>query len=228
MGGVLEREREAFLTNYPARELSVEGTEWRYHATPSTGPVVMMVHGGGGSAESLFQYAARLSPRLQLLLPSIPASVATVEEALVGIRAIIEHSGITPANYVGFSMGGMLEQVMVRRSSGGVRSLTLIHCPPPSPSFADELEKRSVLMKIPAALLVPIVRWRLQLELAGSGLDREELTLWVGYYSRPEVLARTRGHQRIVLTTCGTTASHPANSRAGMARCRSSKRPPTR
>lgn len=199
MPNVLERELETFRTNCPARELSIGGTAWHYRITAGTGPVVMVLHGGGGSAESLFRYAARLSSQTQLLLPSVPANVATVAEALAGIRTIIAHAGITPTNYVGFSMGGMLEQVMLHQAPDGIRSLTLFHCPPPGPSFADALERRSVFMQIPSFLLVPLVRWRLQAEFAGAGLGDDERIFWSDYYSSPEVLARTRGHQRIVL-----------------------------
>src|SRR5690606_28448249 len=112
---------------------------------------------------------------------------------------ISAHACFIPSHYVGFSMGGMLEQVMLRRAREGVSSLTLFHCPPPSPSFASTLEKRSVLMHLPASLLVPLVRWRLQHELRGSGLNGDELAFWADYYSNPEVLSRTKGHQRIVL-----------------------------
>jgi len=196
---ILERELETFRTIYPARELTSGATVWRYRLTPATGPVALMLHGGGGSADSLFRYAATLSPHLQLLLPSLPASVATVDEALAGIRAVIAHSGTTPSNYVGFSMGGMLEQVMLREDPHGIRSLTLFHCPPPGAAFADALERRSVLMHLLPALLAPLVRLRVQRELAASGLDGDELTFWADYYSSPEVLARTRGHQAIVL-----------------------------
>lgn len=199
MTNLLERELEAFRASCPARRLTIGGTEWNYRVTPSTGLVVMMVHGGGGSAESLFRYAGRLSPQLQVFLPSIPASVSTVEEALAGIRAVVAHASVTPSSYVGFSMGGMLEQVMLRQASDGIRSLTLFHCPAPSPSFADALERRSVLMRMPPSLLAPMVRWRLKRELADSGLGGDEFSFWVDYYSSPEVLSRTRGHQRIVL-----------------------------
>lgn len=199
MASVLEGELEAFRANCPVRELTIGGTRWRYRSTASTGPVVMMLHGGGGSADSLFRYAGRLSPQLQLLLPSVPADVTTVEEALAGIRAIIAHSSMKPSNYVGFSMGGMLEQVMLRQTHDGIRSLTLFHCPSPGPSFADALERRSALMRMPLPLLSRVVQWQVQRELAGSGLGEDELTFWADYYSRPEVLARTRGHQSIVL-----------------------------
>lgn len=199
MASGLQRELEAIRTNFPAKELSVGGTEWRYRVTADTGPALLMLHGGGGSADSLFRYVARLSPRLQLLVPSVPTSVATVAEALAGIRAIISHAGIQPSNYLGFSMGGMLEQVMLRQAPQGIRSMTLFHCPLPSPSFADVLERRSILMRMPLPLLTPVVRWQMRRELAGSELGEDELAFWADFYSSPEVLHRTSGHQRIVL-----------------------------
>lgn len=199
MASALERELEALTTNWPAKELSIGGTEWRYRVTADTGPVLLMLHGGGGSADSLFRYVARLSPRVQLILPSVPTSVATVAEAIAGIRAIITHAGIQPSNYLGFSMGGMLEQVMLREAPEGIRSLTLFHCPPPNPSFADALERRSMFMRMPMPLLARVVRWQMRREFAGSGLGEDEVAFWADFYSSPEVLKRTSGHQRIVL-----------------------------
>lgn len=191
----------AFQATHPAKRLTVAGVPWEYLASGSGDQVILMMHGGTGSFESIFRYSLAFEGDHRVISPTVPTEVTSVAQALAGVTAILDAEGISAAHCIGFSMGGMLQQVLVRQQPERVRSLVLFHCPPPGKAYADQLERRSGRGRaLPRWLARPVIRRYLARQFARyPTASDEERAFWTTYYLESSLGDRTRNQLEIVL-----------------------------
>lgn len=94
--------------------ISVGNSRIKYRVTGS-GPALALVHGVGKGGESAFGHLVdRFAQRNTVILPELSGSEAaeddgsplTIEQLANEVAAVIEDSGLGPADLVGFSLGG--------------------------------------------------------------------------------------------------------------------------
>jgi pimeloyl-ACP methyl ester carboxylesterase len=119
-----------------------------------------------------------------VLTPTVPTPVTTVRGALSGISAILSKEGVKAIHCFGLSMGGMLEQVLLREHPEQVQSLILFHCPPPSQTYAQVIERTMRANRVmPMWLSQLLRRYLMAREMRGySDVPDEEKHFWSEYY----------------------------------------------
>jgi len=138
-----------FQKTHKKQEIRVSQSIWEYLIGGGKDKeVVLLTHGGGGTAESLFRYMMALEDDYRVVAPTIPSSVSTVGEAISGILAILSKEGVETAHICGVSMGGMIGQCFFRQQPDRVLTLTLFHSMLPSLEYAEKFQKRSKLLSI--------------------------------------------------------------------------------
>ncbi len=174
-----------FRLNHTPRELQSAGVRWSYLIGGTGDEVILVLHGGGGPAESLFRYIQVLEERFRVVAPTIPAGVVRVAEALDAIVAILDREEIAAVHLFGVSNGGMLGQCLIRRCPERVLSLVLFLSMLPSPPYARLFQRRARIFGLmPRWLSVALsLKWlkkQLSAEIPNT-LPAERL-FWQAYF----------------------------------------------
>ena len=161
------------------------GVVWTYLTGGVGDDVVLVLHGGGGPAESLFRYIASLEDSYRVIAPTIPPGVTTVADALSGILAILDKAGAPAVHLFGVSNGGMIGQCLVRQYPRKVLTLVLFHSMLPSAEYASQFGRRArTLSLIPRWVTVTMGRrWlgkRIRAETPNA-MPGEQL-FWTAYF----------------------------------------------
>lgn len=173
-----------FQKSHTIKQLNILGVNWEYMVTGNDNETILMIHGGTGSAESIFKYTSAFENDYRVITPTIPTDITTVRDALTGIEAILEKENTSLFHCIGFSMGGMLEQVLLRKYPDQVQTLILFHCPVPSKSYANFIRRITrVNQIIPAWLMRGISRYSYGREFRNyPAISNEQKTFWTEYY----------------------------------------------
>ncbi len=193
----------AFRAAHPVKAITADGHRWRYFTGGQGAGWLLVLHGGGGNAESLFQQITGFEREYRVLAPTYPATLRAVDDVLAGFEALYRAEGIGSAHAYGLSLGGGGAQALVRHQPGAVRSMILSHTAPPTPWMGRDLRRRLRRMTlIPSWAVLAIGRRRLRgrLELAADSVPPEERAFWEAFraelyatsLTKADVLARTR------------------------------------
>jgi len=200
-GSLHSDELLTFRKTYSKKQYHRSGLDWEYIVAGSGREVVCMIHGGSGSAESIFRYTTALEKNYRVITPTIPTDISNVRAALDGIEAILVAENAMNVHCIGFSMGGMLEQVFLREHMDWVKTITLFHCPPPSKAFAKSMQRAVRINRI-----MPVCLWRTISSYALSrefrkypNVPKEEKAFWTQYYSGVFSKERIINQLRIVV-----------------------------
>src|ERR1035438_7004061 len=119
----------AFRETHTTRILQLGMDRWEYILGGKGECTIVMIGGGGSTAESMFSINAALESTCQVVSLGIPTSAVTVEEVNRGIEGIIDSLGIGQAIFLGHSLGGFVAQ------SFAVRHPQRVAGPKPRPRF---------------------------------------------------------------------------------------------
>lgn len=125
--GVMKRVRTGIVT-------------WEYYVHGDGLDSVLILNGGGSVPEASFMYVNALSQKFRVITPSIP-EVTTVKECLDGIITILQTEGVKKFHVIGFSMGGMLAQCLVRQHPELIKKLILFVSMLPSKEYAKKYRR---------------------------------------------------------------------------------------
>jgi len=175
----LEQSLRGFLASHPARTIERQGRPWRYVVAGRKAPAQLVLPGAVGNAESTFLSILELESDFRLLAPTYP-TVATMNELVEGIAAILTTEGMEELGVLGGSYGAAVAQCFVRRYPERVSTLILSHGGVPRPDRARRIRRfLRVLPWIPPSAL----RF-----LAGAGVAKllpgshPELGFWKSFF----------------------------------------------
>ncbi len=93
------------------------------------GPIVIMVHGLGGSSNTFQPQAAVLAAKYRVIRPDLPGAGRSASKPAGSLGSIadslVELAG-APAHWVGHSLGAVICQVLASRHPKAVKSLSLL------------------------------------------------------------------------------------------------------
>jgi pimeloyl-ACP methyl ester carboxylesterase len=121
------------LRGFERKVEEVAGLRTRYWVG-GAGPPLVLVHGLGGAAWNFTDLAPLLARRRRVLVPDLPGHGGTEPlprlESLSGLAlhvgAVAEHEDMTPAAFVGYSMGGPVALRLAVERPEAVSSLILV------------------------------------------------------------------------------------------------------
>ncbi len=174
------QELARFRAGHLERRLVVRGVTWTYYLSGDGPQVMLFLPGGTGQADAAFESITELEARASVLAITYPP-VPTLHDLIEGILAILDAHAIGTANVWGNAFGGMVGQLLVRRSPERVSALVLSNTVGPDPASATaERRQRRFLSLLPS----PIARWMIgrTLRTALAGLDEGSRVFWHRYF----------------------------------------------
>jgi pimeloyl-ACP methyl ester carboxylesterase len=114
-----------FRLTHPVRALTVGGDAWEFVIAGGSDPCLVILPGAGGTAEVVFEIVSSLEARFRVISIGYPASVATAEQLITGVREILNANGIERAFLAGHSLGGLVAQAFAVRHPERVQGLVL-------------------------------------------------------------------------------------------------------
>ena len=191
-----------FRAAHPPRIFEREGRRWRYFVGGGGAEWLVVMHGGGGNAESLFRQIALFERHYRVLAPTYPANVHTVATAIDDLLALSDSLGIARAHWYGISMGGAAAQEIARKRPALAASMILSHTAPPTPFMGRALQRRLRLMRwLPEWVVLQMGQRRLRgrLELAADSVPLDERAFWQAF--RAELYATSLGKADVIART---------------------------
>ncbi|HEX5275749.1 MAG TPA: alpha/beta hydrolase [Candidatus Rubrimentiphilum sp.] len=114
-----------FRVTHSSRGHSIGGHAWEVIACGQGEPALVLLPGGGGSAESQFHLIDCLEKHARVLSIGSPATLARIADAVMGIRAILNDAGIEKCYVLGQSLGGIFAQAYASTFPERVEGLIL-------------------------------------------------------------------------------------------------------
>jgi len=114
-----------FRANHEIQTLEAGGDRWEYLVGGAGDTTVVILPGGGATAEMMFEIVAALESRFRVVSLGYPATVVTAEPLIQGIHAIFDALGIQRAFLLGHSLGGLAAQAFALRHPELVEGMVL-------------------------------------------------------------------------------------------------------
>ncbi len=175
----LRRQIIEFRAAHPPRRAVLDGTEWMYLAGGSSSRTLLVLPGAAGRPDLAFRQMTALEADFRILAvfyPPLHSMTALVD----GLAALLDHEGITQANVLGGSYGGVVAQCLVRRHPGRVARMVLSHTGAPNPKRVPWVR---VALRVLPWFPFGLLRWAMKVKLRRllAGLPGEK-QFWDEYF----------------------------------------------
>lgn len=216
MARELENERTRFQESAVWRKTVIAEHAWEYVIGGEGDEWLLLIHGGGGDAESMFRYFIALAPHFRIIVPSIPTALDNMSAITDGLIALFDREGIERGHVYGPSLGGMVAQVFAAHHSDRVSKCIFSHTSLPQPEQAARMHKARLPLRL---MPVALFRWQILHNLGKNLKDdipditSDEAAFWMARFrnifgnklSKADILAsvdlQIDFHQQIDLTT---------------------------
>ncbi len=171
-----------FLATHPFSYVNSGGMHWPYLVGGHGQQALVLLPGAPGRAEASFEYIQAFGREYRVIAVSYPPDLATVEECVRGVAAILDAEGFKRAHMVGGSYSGLLAQRFVRRYPGRVDRLVLSDTGVPRPERARKYRRYIWLLRV---LPMPVIRalWRIGAFLYLREMAPHNRPFWRAYFA---------------------------------------------
>ncbi len=147
-----------FRATHPVRIVPSGGADWECIAGETGLSTVVILGGGGSTAESMFTVHAALESEARVISLGIPTTAGDVDQVNDGILGVLEALEVQQAVILGHSLGGMIAQAFAARHPRRVAGLVLSNSAIYLGARAKLLPAAASLMSVmPAPLLIRMV-----------------------------------------------------------------------
>jgi pimeloyl-ACP methyl ester carboxylesterase len=175
----------AFRATHTTRMHAVGGHVWDAIESGSGERTVVLLPGGGGSAESQFPLILGLETRASVLSIGCPAGVTTIESVIAGLERLLDEYAVATCFLLGHSLGGVFAEAFAiahpERLDGLVLANTGRYTPPRAKMVGTVLRAARYL---PARAITGFLSSRINRLLHGHP-DRE---FWLDYFTHDELV----------------------------------------
>jgi len=102
-----------FLDNHELRQIRCSGMDWSFYSNRSSNPAVILLPGGGGQAEDMFQLMLALEDDFRVLTLGCPEGLFHVPDITHAIALMMDDQGVRTAHILGHSLGGMFAEAFM-------------------------------------------------------------------------------------------------------------------
>ncbi|HVS52754.1 MAG TPA: alpha/beta fold hydrolase [Opitutaceae bacterium] len=167
----------AFRAAHPIRSIAVAGKSWRY-VVGGAGPVIVVLPGGGGDADSMFPVVAALEENFRVVAAGYSESAVTADDLVEGVRAVMNVCGVERACLLGHSLGGMVARAFAEKYPARVASLAIANSAIYTPARVRLL---TIALALAACLPRPIVAALIRFEFKRLLQSRADADFWLRY-----------------------------------------------
>jgi pimeloyl-ACP methyl ester carboxylesterase len=158
-----------FRATHPLRTLQIDACNWEYLSGGTGSNAILIVGGGGSTAESMFALHVALESNCRVVSVGIPSSVASADQIADGLAAVLDILKIDQAVLLGHSLGGLVVQCAALRHPERVAGLVLSHTGFYLGARAVLIPALAALMaRAPGGLLLRMVNSQMERVLAAS------------------------------------------------------------
>jgi pimeloyl-ACP methyl ester carboxylesterase len=175
-----------FRENHPPKGMLVNGKKWEYLTGGDSSEAILLLHGGGSIAEATFRFFIDFEKNYKVIAPTLPNTLATVEDVMNGLLEIMAAEGVSKVSIVGFSMGGMVAQAFIRKYPERVNKLILFVSMLPSPDYAKKYSRyRRYMSLFPKSWVSYLSKLSLKKQITAENViaPLEEKTFWKDFFS---------------------------------------------
>lgn len=177
-----------FRSTHEYKHQIIDNITWDYISCGQGKEAILLVTGGTGIGEVFFLCITALEDKYRIICPSYPA-VPTIEGFVDGVMKILEVEGIHQFYIVGWSIGGIMAQVMVRKYPDKINKLVLSHTTTKSNQVdQDIIFKKIKWIKRGLKILSFLPFWisrsllRRHVSKLASLVNSEETKFWKAYF----------------------------------------------
>lgn len=183
----LEQSLVDFRQHVPLQTIEIGKHQWTYYAKGKPEhEALLLLSGGGGDAEVMFQYIERFSQHFRVIAPNLPPTIKTLDDAINGLRAMLSELQIERVIVAGISFGAMLAQLYIRRFQDNVIDMVITHSLIPSKHLAEATRMQKTLMGIyPGVLLMWMSKQAYHRRIEASTTPASDITkqFWQSYFN---------------------------------------------
>jgi len=207
-----------FRQTHPARSVRAGGDDWEYLIGGSGRITIVLIGGGGSTAESMFAVNVALEHDFRVVSVTIPATAARTGPVIDGILAVVDAIEIDRAVFLGHSLGGLVIQAFAARHFKRVSGLVLSNS-------AIYVGARKRLMPMAAAVMKHIPE-SLAIRMVMSQMDRllrtaDAAEFWKSFYreesAKPGAAARLKTQLALLGQFAVLLREHPIPAAADWA-----------
>lgn len=144
-------------SKYPLKYIKIRGKSWEYIIKGSGKKTLLLLPGGGQTAQSNFQLIQAFEKKYTVVSPTI-YNVDFIEEFCFAINTILKKEKKKKVILYGLSIGGMMAQSYAKRNKQRVTALIISHSPAPK----SRTYRKSVLTPLLAlSIFLPVLPIRL-------------------------------------------------------------------
>lgn len=178
------KELAAFRAGHSVRTHVVANDVWdviECGAGPST---IVLLPGGGGSAESQFQLIAGFEPHAHVLSFGCPVGVTTIRGVVDGLERLLDDYGVNACFLLGHSLGGIFAEAFAAAHPERVTGLILANVAHYAPIRARAIHAiLGAARYMPEIMIVGLLAARVNRLLRGHP-DR---SFWLEYFTSDEL-----------------------------------------
>ena len=174
----------AFRQTHAVRAHVIAGHTWDVIEAGSGEGTIVLLPGGGTSAESEFPLIAALEPHARVLSIGCPSTVKSVREAIDGLKTLLDDYDVNACYLLGHSLGGIFAQCFAQTFPERVDGLILAN-------VANYSLRRGKMIKailrsaryLPKKAIIGLLRVRTNRLLKGHA----DCDFWIAYFTEDEM-----------------------------------------
>ncbi len=175
---------QKFRQTHAIRNHVVAGHTWDVIEAGAGERTIVLLPGGGTSAESEFTLITALESHARVISIGCPPTVKTVREAIDGIKTLLDHYNVKTCYLLGHSLGGVFAQCFAITFPNRVDALILANVANYSPRRGKMIKAiLSSARHLPKKAVVALLRARINRLLKGHP-DRD---FWIAYFTEDEM-----------------------------------------
>lgn len=127
---ISQKQINNFYIEHPVKKININGKYWEYIVCGKGKETLLLLPGGGQTAQSNFQMIDVFKDNYKVISPTIYDS-DSIEEFCNGVNTILKREKVNKIFLYGLSIGGMMAQSYIRRNKDRVIKLIISHSPSP-------------------------------------------------------------------------------------------------
>jgi pimeloyl-ACP methyl ester carboxylesterase len=203
-----------FRNSHPYLSFQSNGKTWRYQQDGRGERVILFLPGGLQSGEAWLRYMNHFKNRCRVLSITYPDDANRIDDVIDALEKLSEIEQLEALSVIGTSLGGMINQVFIRRCPERITHLVIANTSHPDPQYAKRLLTRLLLARvIPISFLHYLTKKRLA--QYGKSSQHKTKHFYDAYLIEHNLYYTTRAwiinHYSLIIDFCMRQQFTPAN-----------------